>query len=288
MSLGLDNLHSRYVYRVLRPDEDPSENLTCKDPYSIRSIAQHVESGLRIPSKYISTTSSFEKAKKWLETANEQTSWKYKKKRTTIVSIDVSEIKSNYPKIAKSAIDLTEAQNRNYFLETEKQEKFACAYQEVMFVKCIPSEVVTVVYMKDRYERQESIISRPPHSYSLHNNIRIYNQVSAKRKLGRDTETDDYPSLMNRVSLHNTSQPYTNRSTSQSTSPKSLDDDPLLIIGCCIMGSIIVVLIVSILGPPSISTSFYSFASSLLTSNTLLLLLCCCCCCCCSAAAGKN
>ena len=34
MSLGLDNLSSRYVYRVLRPDEDPREDLSCKDSSS--------------------------------------------------------------------------------------------------------------------------------------------------------------------------------------------------------------------------------------------------------------
>ena len=59
MDFGLDNPHSRYVYRVLKPDKDPSENLTYKDSYSIRSIPQHIESGLRIPSSYPFTTSSF-------------------------------------------------------------------------------------------------------------------------------------------------------------------------------------------------------------------------------------
>ena len=180
MSLGLYNLHSRYVYRVLRPDEDPNKNITCKDPYSTRSIAQHVESGLRIPSQYISTTSNFEKAKKWLETADENTSQKYRNERTTIVKIDVSEIKSKYPQIAKAAFDLTKAQNRNYFLENDVQKRFACAYEEVTFYKYIPSEVVTVVHMKDRSGRRESIISRPLRSFSVRNSIRI-NNISTLR-----------------------------------------------------------------------------------------------------------
>ena len=104
MSLGLDKLSSRYVYRVLRPDEDPHEDLSCKDSTSKRSLAEHVETGLRTPSRYISTTVSFEKAKQWLETADERTSRRYRNKRTTIVRIDISEIKSRYPQIANSAL----------------------------------------------------------------------------------------------------------------------------------------------------------------------------------------
>ena len=94
-----DKLNSRYVYRVLRPDEDPHEDLSCKDSTSKRSLAEHVETGLRIPSRYISTTVSFEKAKQWLETADERTSRRYGNKRTTIVRIDISEIKLQYPQI---------------------------------------------------------------------------------------------------------------------------------------------------------------------------------------------
>ena len=74
MSLGLVKLNSHYVYRVLRPDEDPHGNLSCKDSGSNRSLAQHIETGLRIPSKFISTTSSLETAKMWLEIADENTS----------------------------------------------------------------------------------------------------------------------------------------------------------------------------------------------------------------------
>ena len=151
MSLGLGNLNSRYVYRVLRPDEDPHEDLSCKDSTSKRSLAEHVETGLRTPSRYISTTVSFEKAKQWLETADERTSRRYGNKRTTIVRIDISEIKSRYPQIANSAFDLTRASNRNYFLENDTQKKFAGAYEEVVFVKCIPSEVVTVVHVKGSF-----------------------------------------------------------------------------------------------------------------------------------------
>ena len=148
MSTGLDKDSSRYVYRVLRPDEDPKKNLTCKDSSSKRSLAEHVETGLTVPSQYISTTSSLEKAKKWLGTADKNTSQEYGNKRSTIVKIDVAKVRSEYPQIAESAIDLTKEKNRNYFLENKTQRDFADAYQEVIFPKCIPSKVVTVEHVK--------------------------------------------------------------------------------------------------------------------------------------------
>ena len=221
MSLGLDNLSSRYVYRVLRPDEDPHEDLSCKDSSSKRSLAEHVETGLRIPSRYISTTVSFEKAKQWLETADERTSRRYRNKRTTIVRIDISEIKSRYPQIANSAFDLTRASNRNYFLNNDTQKKFTGAYEEVVFVICIPSEVVTTVHVEGHRIRQDPFISPPPqHSFfvPLHTNIETRNSfpVSAPSLLWRhdsNTETD------NAIQISMTYGPYTDCSIHMNSIP---------------------------------------------------------------------
>ena len=216
MCVGLDNLSSRYVYRVLRPDEDPHEDLSCKDSSSKRSLAEHVETGLRIPSRYISTTVSFEKAKQWLETADERTSRRYRNKRTTIVRIDISVIKSRYPQIANSAFDLTRASNRNYFLENDTQRKFAGAYEEVVFVICIPSEVVTVVHVKGRHVGQDPFISpSPQHSFfvPLHTNIETRNfspvsALSSPRRHDSGTQTDSPV----HISTNNVPSMNTNRS----------------------------------------------------------------------------
>ncbi|KAI6661811.1 hypothetical protein LOD99_9818 [Oopsacas minuta] len=239
MSLGLENFNFRYVYRVLRPNENPYQDLTCKDSTSIRSIAQHVQSGLRIPSQYISTTSSLAKAKNWLETADDKTSQKYKNKRTTIVKINISKIKSSYPEIANSAIDLTNDNNRNYFLENEVQKRFACAYQEVVFLKCIPSEVVTIEYVKDSYEGQEPLISRPPQYDSLQANMGIRNSspVTNPRlqlKFDIDDEVDRYPPVIKNISSQNTYSPYSDRLSRQSTYPKTTNDNdaPSVITNC--------------------------------------------------------
>ena len=147
MSRGLDCFHSNYVYRVLRPNEDPSSDLTCCAPRSVRTISQHVATGLKDPSRYISTTSSRDKALKWIETANKKSSWRYGNKRKIIVRIDVDYLKTNYPEIADSAFDLTNDLNRNTFLQTDKERKFSCAYNEVVFLDRIPSEAVSIEYI---------------------------------------------------------------------------------------------------------------------------------------------
>ena len=160
MSLGLHNYYGRYVYRVLRPDEDPY-NITSLSPEYQCTIGQHVEYGLRFPSVFISTTSTLQCAYKWLDTANTLTSHIYGNMRTRIVMIDVDLIKQRYPNVARSAIDLTNWQNREVFLENHKQKCFAAAYNEIVFQYFIPPEAVNVVYTAE-YSYNTNIIRNNP------------------------------------------------------------------------------------------------------------------------------
>ena len=165
MSRGLDCFHSNYVYRVLRPNENPSSDLTCRAPRSVRTISQHVATGLKNPSRYISTTSSMDKALKWIETANEKSFARYGNKRKIIVRIDVDYLKTNYPEIADSAYDLTIEFNRDRFLKRVKERRFSCAYNEVVFLDRIPSEAVSIEYIHgegfvDRNKPASSCIQR--------------------------------------------------------------------------------------------------------------------------------
>ena len=123
-------------------------DLTCCAPRSRRTVDEHVATGLKDPSRFISTTSSRERALKWLETANENSSWRYNNKREIIVRIDVDLIKSKYPELADSAYDLTNDRNRNHFLKTIKQIKFSAAYSEVVFKDMIPREAVSLEYVR--------------------------------------------------------------------------------------------------------------------------------------------
>ena len=182
MSLGLEDLNVRYVYRVLRPDEDPNEDIACKAPHSNRSISEHIATGLRTPSKFISTTSSLESAHKWLQTSDERTSSRYGNRRTTIVRIDVGLLKQRYPRIADSAVDLTTHYNRNVFLEDERQMRFAGAYKEVLFVGRIPSEAVNI-----EYKRGQRIV---PNESSAHVPS-LYNPVISINQLGTQYDSED-------------------------------------------------------------------------------------------------
>ena len=88
---GLQNLKEDFLYRALRTDEDPYKDIVCKDPSSNRTIDQHVKDGLKFPSKYISTTASFNLAERWIRTSAYKSSYK---RGTTIVKIDVNHFKS--------------------------------------------------------------------------------------------------------------------------------------------------------------------------------------------------
>ena len=144
MSRGLNTFQGRYLYRVLRPVENPKRNLKSVAPTSTRTIGEHVETGLSLPTKYISTTSSIICALKWMETYNEVYSKKYGKKRSIIVKIDAHLIKEKYPIVANSAIDLTNKKNQEMFLDSETQKWLVAAYKEILFENMIPSEAITV------------------------------------------------------------------------------------------------------------------------------------------------
>ena len=81
-----------------------------------------------------------------METADEKTYRKYRNKRSVIVKIDIELIKWKYPNVANSAYDLSNSNNRNCFLENDRQKSFAGAYSEIAFKHSIPSEAVSVCY----------------------------------------------------------------------------------------------------------------------------------------------
>ena len=148
MSQGLDNCTSPYVYRVLRPNETLNQDLKCSDANSDMTIDQFIETGLKLPSKFISTTTSKKCARRWMWRADTFTSKQYGNKRSIIVKININLIKNKYKNLANSAYDLTEKKNREHFLKNLKQKKFAIAYKEIVFQNMIPSEAISLVYKK--------------------------------------------------------------------------------------------------------------------------------------------
>ena len=120
-TLGLSSLGQRYVYRVLREDENPQQDLVCKAPHSMRSLAQHIEDGLTHPSRFISTTTDLDAAIKWADTADSRTSDLYDNTRSIIVKIDTEYLKKYHPHSYSTAFDLTQHCNREYYLTNDKQ-----------------------------------------------------------------------------------------------------------------------------------------------------------------------
>ena len=97
-------------------------------------------------------------------------------------------------------------------LVNDTQKKFARAYEEVVFVKRIPSEVVTVAHMEGCHVEQQPIISpSPQHSsdVTLHANSETHNSspVSApslpqRQDSGTQTDSPVYISTNNVPSMN--------------------------------------------------------------------------------------
>ena len=145
---GLLNLGSDYVYRALRTDEDPYKNIVSTAPNSKRCIDEHVKDGLKFPSRYISTSVSFELADKWRTTSYKKNLMKYKR-GTTIVKIDINYIKRNHLLTYNSAYDFTKRENRNFYLDG-RSSGYARGYREVVFDRSIPFQAISNIYIQGK------------------------------------------------------------------------------------------------------------------------------------------
>ena len=145
---GLHNFTGEFVYRLLRPDEDPYKDIVCKDPNSNHSISQHVKEGLRVPTRFISTSASFSAAKDWISTshASRPSEYSHLERRNTIVKISVEYIKNRYPAVAQSAYNFTDESVRCKYLGGV-QLGYARRYEEIDFEKTIPKEAITNIYV---------------------------------------------------------------------------------------------------------------------------------------------
>ena len=148
MSRGLDSCNYIHLYRTLRPDESPHRDIVCKDRRSNRSVGEHVEDGLKYPSRFISATASFERAERWRDTSftYRGPEYSHQSRRTTIIEIDLKLLKQKYPEVANSAYDFTHPRVRSNFLTNELQMDYARAYREVVFDTRIPLEAISRIH----------------------------------------------------------------------------------------------------------------------------------------------
>ena len=133
----------RFVFRVLRLDEEPSLGLFPKNPFSNESVARHVnqynERDFR-SSRYISTTASAETAIKWCI-------WNRRSQDNPAFSmIDTRFLDPT------CIIDLTIEDIRNHYIPDVSDKitrEFAQRSWEVLFTKPIPASAIdsTWTYM---------------------------------------------------------------------------------------------------------------------------------------------
>ena len=117
------------VYRVIRPDEDPSVGLFPKNPDANVSIDEHVRYGSRpgFESQWISATKNLDVARGWAARSGNR-----------IVSIDLGQVNGEI-------IDLSTYQDRAYYLLDWKGRGYAMKSEEVLINGTVPASAIDLV-----------------------------------------------------------------------------------------------------------------------------------------------
>lgn len=107
------------LYRACNKDADISKGILCKDPNSNRTVAQHIASGSKKPSQYISTTTSSDVVLKWAEEGQ------------PLVNIYVSRLDGM--ETLDKMINLTDKDVREHFIKGAIHRNWAISSKEVLF-----------------------------------------------------------------------------------------------------------------------------------------------------------
>ena len=124
------------VYRVCRPDEDLQKDIECRDPNSTRTVEQHVASGRKYPSRFISCTANDEVARLWAYYAMHTKTRAKRKNPLRIIKISVDKLKST--ETEGHCINLTNESVRNHFIKGSTNRSWVISSQEVLFEYSIP------------------------------------------------------------------------------------------------------------------------------------------------------
>lgn len=122
--------NQNYVYRVIRPDENPKHGLHPKNANRNMSIEGHVISGSRNNgSQYISTTTDYNIAKQYADRDGCQ-----------IVKIDLNKVPDNV-----KVYDLSTKIGQDTYLKGTSAKNFANASKEVLLEGDIPPEAIKII-----------------------------------------------------------------------------------------------------------------------------------------------
>lgn len=119
-----------YVYRVIRPDEDPHLGLHPKNPDRNMTVEGHIVSGSRNNgSQYISTTTDYDVALQYAE-----------RDGCRIVKIDLNKVPDDV-----KIYDLSTQTGRETYLKGRTANNFATASKEVLLEGDIPASAIELV-----------------------------------------------------------------------------------------------------------------------------------------------
>ena len=144
-SSGIDELVSRtdkmklednYAYRVCRKDEDISKDIVCKakqgTPEAQRTVNQHINSGGKKASRFISATASPDVAHNTKENPKDV---RERDAPQPIIKIDLSKLEDTH-----KPIDLTSESERGKYVSGATQINRVKSSQEMLFKDRIPKQ----------------------------------------------------------------------------------------------------------------------------------------------------
>ncbi|XP_022809131.1 uncharacterized protein LOC111346100 [Stylophora pistillata] len=138
------------LWRILRPDEVPTDGLEAKDPKASKTVLSHVNCGSLkgYASQYISTTASYEVAKHY----------KAMGKKKGLTGLRIAEIDLDaLPKHCKlEIVDLTTEENRDKYLGNAVCKNFAKASCEVLLACDVPIPCHVVDSPEDKISLKNS------------------------------------------------------------------------------------------------------------------------------------
>lgn len=137
MALGIPY---NYLYRVLRPGEDPAVGIIAKSPSSTLSVSDHVACGA-YSTKYISTCATDTSARRFANLGIAHRDQSVPKK---IATIDVDKLKCSNPLVR--FIDLTDSTTRSIYIpDNSTAIRWAINWDEVLIDGNIPSSCISHV-----------------------------------------------------------------------------------------------------------------------------------------------
>ena len=151
----------KYAYRVLREDENIEDGIYSRiisdkfNEYDKRSISQHVSSGSRKPSSWISTTVKQHVYHRWalFEDGSRRKEWKRRNKPLRVIRIDLQKIQES-PSYKQEIINMNDAEVRKYLKIGAIAGNFCKSSGEVLFRYWIPFECYKIIKINKELTQQ--------------------------------------------------------------------------------------------------------------------------------------